>query len=81
MFFDDRLLPGRLRNYLKSHIKLRDTTYSELAQALQKYGLDESEATIANKISRGAFSAEFFVGCLLAMGVRNPDFSYLDDGE
>lgn len=36
---------------------------------MKKYGQDENEASIANKFSRSALSAEFFVAALLALGV------------
>jgi hypothetical protein len=68
----------RLSKYLKSQIKLRGMTYGELADALKKFAQDESDTSIANKLSRSAFSAEFFVACLLALGVQRPDLSYFD---
>lgn len=69
-----------ISRYLKSHIKLRDMTYAELAEAMKKYGQDENEASIANKLSRGKFSAGFFVACLLALGVQNADLTYFEEG-
>lgn len=53
-------------------------TYAELAEAMKKYGQDENEASIANKLSRGTFSAEFFLACLLALGVQHADLSYFE---
>jgi hypothetical protein len=34
-------------------------------------GLPETERNIANKISRGGFTAAFFLQCLKAIGVTN----------
>jgi len=37
------------------------------AERLKKHGLTETEASIANKISRGTFSAMFFLASLIAI--------------
>jgi hypothetical protein len=34
-------------------------------------GFPETERNIANKISRGGFTAAFFVQCLVAIGCQN----------
>ena len=44
-----------------------DVGYRELAERLKKHGLKETEASIANKISRGTFSATFFLASLIAI--------------
>jgi hypothetical protein len=44
-----------------------DVGYRELAERLKKCGLKETEASIANKISRGAFSATFLLASLKAI--------------
>ena len=44
--------------------------YRELAERLRALGIQETDRNIANKISRGGFSAVFFVQCLEAMGVK-----------
>jgi len=41
-----------------------------LAEKLTAMGIPESEANIANKISRGGFTAVFFVQCLIAIGTH-----------
>ena len=66
----------RARLYLKAEIKRADVTYEELAKRLKKYGLEETEASIANKLSRGTFAATFFLATLAALerdGVRLED--------
>ena len=42
-------------------------TYDELADRLKKHGQDETKASIANKLSRGTFSAVFFLATLAAL--------------
>jgi hypothetical protein len=43
-------------------------SYRQLAENLEALGIYETERNIANKISRGGFSATFFVQCLVAAG-------------
>lgn len=66
----------RARLFLKAEIKRADVTYEELAKRLKKHGLEETEASIANKLSRGTFAATFFLACLAALeleGVKLAD--------
>jgi hypothetical protein len=42
-----------------------------LAERLKKCGLKETEASIANKISRGTFSATFLLASLKAIEAPN----------
>jgi hypothetical protein len=55
---------------LKAELAKRDLTYSDLKDKLEKIGIKESEANIKNKLSRGTFSAIFFLQCLRAMEVQ-----------
>ncbi|MGE0829106.1 MAG: DUF6471 domain-containing protein [Hyphomonadaceae bacterium] len=59
----------RAKRLLKAELKRADLTYSELAKKLNEYGLEESEASVANKLSRGTFSATFFLASLKALGM------------
>jgi len=43
-------------------------SYRELADRLKKHGLKETEASVANKISRGTFPATFFLAAPVAIG-------------
>lgn len=47
-----------------------DVSYAELSARLAKKGLEFSEAALRNKVSRGAFPADFFLQCLGALGVE-----------
>jgi hypothetical protein len=60
----------RAKALLKSELKRRDLSYREIAERLTAQGTPESERNIANKISRGGFSAAFFLQCLGAAGVE-----------
>jgi Domain of unknown function (DUF6471) len=66
----------RAKRYLKAELKKADVSYQELAARLKKHGLEETEASIANKLSRGTFAATFFLATLAALeaeGVRLED--------
>lgn len=58
----------RVSNLLKAELKRKGVTYGQLVDRLKVIGVDEKEANIKNKLSRGKFSAVFFVQCLLAIG-------------
>lgn len=58
----------RAARFLKAELKRADVSYKELAERLQKHGLQETEASIANKLSRGTFAATFFLASLAAIG-------------
>ena len=62
--------PARVKGLLKAELKRKDVSYRELAVKLTAMGIPESEANIANKISRGGFTAVFFVQCLFAIGAH-----------
>ena len=57
----------RTKRFLKAELARTDIGYRELAERLEKQGLRETEASIANKISRGTFSATFLLASLKAI--------------
>lgn len=57
-----------VKNILKAELKRKGVSYRDLAERLGAIGVHESERNIANKISRGGFSAAFFVQCLDVIG-------------
>lgn len=58
----------RTKRFMKAELKRRDVTYEELARRLSEMGLAETKASISNKISRGGFSAVFFLASMKAIG-------------
>lgn len=58
----------RAKQYLKAELKRRGITYGELAALLRKQGLKETPPSVASKLSRGTFSAGFFLAALAAIG-------------
>ena len=55
---------------LKAELKRRNVGYRELAERLTAMGTPETDRNIANKISRGGFTAAFFLQCLIAIGAQ-----------
>jgi hypothetical protein len=62
---------AKAKGLLKAELKRRGVGYKELVERLEKLGVKESEQNIANKISRGGFSAVFLLQCLEAIECRN----------
>jgi Domain of unknown function (DUF6471) len=58
------------KNILKGELKRRGVTYARLAERLGERGVHENERNLNNKISRGGFTAGFFVMCLEAIGCQ-----------
>jgi predicted ABC-class ATPase len=59
------------KSILKSKMKRRGFTYIDLAERLTSLGgKKETDANLRNKVSRGTFTAAFFLQCLVAMNVR-----------
>jgi hypothetical protein len=61
---------GLVKNILKGELKRRGISDRELAERLGQVGAHKTERNLTNKISRGGFSAAFFVQCLDAAGVK-----------
>lgn len=53
--------------FLKAELKRADVGYKELAERLTAHGLEETETSIAGKLSRGAFAVSFFLACLTVL--------------
>lgn len=60
----------KAKNILKAELKRRGVTYAQLAEKLKALGANENERNLANKISRGSFTAAFFMMCMEVIGAR-----------
>lgn len=60
----------KAKNLLKGELKRRGVTYAQLVEKLAGIGVNETERNLANKISRGGFTAAFLIQCLHAIGQR-----------
>jgi hypothetical protein len=61
---------ARAANLLKSELKRHGLTYAGLVEKLAGIGVEEKEVNVRNKLSRGTFTAAYFIQCLEAVGVR-----------
>jgi hypothetical protein len=61
---------ARASNLLKSELKKKGVTYARLVEKLAEIGVEEKEVNVRNKLSRGTFTAAYFIQCLEAIGVR-----------
>ena len=61
---------SRVKGLLKAELKRRNLGYKELAEKLAALGVEDTERNIANKISRGGFTAVFVFQCLEAIGAK-----------
>ena len=58
-------------NLLKAELKRKGATYAQLVVKLAALGISEKEANVANKLSRGKFTAAFMLQCLGVIGVQD----------
>ncbi len=59
--------------FLKAQLKRAGVGYKELADRLNKHGMEESETSITGKLARGTFAVSFLFACLAVLeleGVR-----------
>lgn len=66
----DKEWGNKVKGLLKAELKRRNVSYKDLAKRLEALGIHETEKNINNKVSRGGFTAVFFVQCLVAIGAR-----------
>lgn len=65
----ERKFESLAKSLLKAELRRRNLTYADLTTKLNEAGAAESEPNVRNKISRGKFSASFFLSCLDAIAV------------
>ena len=61
---------AQVKGILKAELKRKSLSYADLAEKLAAVGVKDSERNISNKISRGTFTAIWFVQCMEAIGVK-----------
>jgi Domain of unknown function (DUF6471) len=67
---------SKASRFLKAELKRAGIGYKELAERLNKHGLQETETSITGKLARGTFAASFFLACLAVLkmeGMRLDD--------
>jgi hypothetical protein len=67
----------RASRFLKAELRRAGVGYKELAERLNKQGLEETETSITGKLARSTFAASFLLATMEAIGleqVRLHDF-------
>jgi hypothetical protein len=59
---------NKVKRILKSELVKRGISTEELAALLNENGCTETKSSVDSKISRGTFSASFFVQCMYVIG-------------
>lgn len=60
---------AKAANILKAQLKLKGVSYAKLAELI-----GDKEPNVRNKLSRGKFSAAYFLECLNAIGFDSFQF-------
>lgn len=63
----DQQWENKVKGLLKAELKRRNVSYQDLVSKLAALGVSETPENIANKISRGKFTAVFLMQCLEAI--------------
>ncbi len=58
----------KVKRLLKSELVKRGIKTIDLVELLNQEGLNETKSSVTSKISRGTFSAAFFLQCLSVIG-------------
>lgn len=61
------------KKILQSELANLGISHEELSIRLRRVDIQETKASISNKISRGSFNADFFINCLVAMDCDHLD--------
>jgi hypothetical protein len=59
---------NKVKRILKSELVKRGVSTEDLVVLLNQNGIEETKSSVDSKISRGTFSAAFFMQCLYVMG-------------
>lgn len=62
---------ARARGIIRGEMARQGVTYAQMVERLTAIGIQEDERNLRNKISRGKFTAAFFLQCETALGVRS----------
>lgn len=73
----EKELAEKTARFIKAEMKRAGVTYAELAKRLEAHGLKETEASIANKLSRGTIAATFLLATLAALEMEGMQLASL----
>ena len=67
---EEKIWEEMVKNILRAEMMRRGVSYAGLAERLQEHGIEDNELNLRNKVSRGRFTAVFFMQCMQALGVE-----------
>lgn len=67
------------KELLKSELESRNITIGKLKELLHSAGIDETKASLSNKLSRGTFSARFLIQVLQVIGASKIEIPNLQN--
>ncbi len=70
MPIEEKVWEEMVKNILRAEMMRRGVSYAGLAERLQVHGVEDNELNLRNKVSRGRFTAVFFIQCMQALGVE-----------
>lgn len=62
---------GTAKRILRAEMVRRDVSYDDLVKLLDEAGVKETNKSLRSKLSRGAFTADFFLQAMAAMGTTS----------
>ena len=62
---------GEAKRILRAEMVRRGVSYDDLARVMAEAGVKETNKSLRSKLSRGSFTADFFLQALNAMGVAS----------
>ena len=62
---------SKASRFLKAELKRAGIGYKELADRLNRHGMEETETSITGKLARGTFAASFLLACLAVLEMEN----------
>ena len=67
------------KKILKAELVFREVSHFELSIKLNEIGLNETKASIDNKLSRGTFSADFFLKSMMVIGASEVELKQIKE--
>ena len=66
------------KRLLKAELRRQNITYAKLCDLLAENHIHQTERNIANKVSRGGFTAAFLLQCLFAIGSKEISLRHIE---
>ncbi len=68
---------GKASRFIKAELKRAGVGYKELADRLTAHGMDETETSVAGKLSRASFGVAFFLAVLAVLELESVELAEL----